>query len=92
MALIGRHNPRIFNEKNNVYTSKKGNTILSNQQLLLSRREAASQLGLSIRSVDFLIKSGKLQVTRFGSRVLIPMATLIEFVQTGHPERIRPKS
>lgn len=61
-------------------------------QLLLSRREAASQLGLSVRSVDFLIKANKLPHIRLGSRVLVPMDKLIEFAANGHTERIRPKS
>ena len=63
---------------------------LSNQ-LLLSRREAASQLGLSVRSVDFLIKANKLSHVRLVSRVLVPLDKLIEFARIGHTERIRPK-
>lgn len=40
------------------------------EKLLLSRKEVAHLLGISVRSVAYLISSGKLPVRRIGGRVL----------------------
>jgi excisionase family DNA binding protein len=42
------------------------------EKLLYSKREAAYALGISIRSVDYMIADKKLLVRRLGGRVLIP--------------------
>jgi len=59
-------------------------------KLLLSRREAAEQLGLCTRSLDWLIETGRLAIVRIGRRVLIPAGKLQEFASRGDAERIRP--
>jgi excisionase family DNA binding protein len=43
-------------------------------KLLYSRHEAAYALGVSVRSVDYLIANKKLLVRRLGGRVLIPVS------------------
>jgi excisionase family DNA binding protein len=43
-------------------------------KLLYSRQEAAYALGISVRSVDYLIANKKLLVRRLGGRVLIPVS------------------
>ncbi len=60
-------------------------------KLLLSRYEAAEQLGLCTRSLDWLIETGKVAIIRIGRRVLIPTAKLQEFASKGDAERIRPE-
>ena len=57
--------------------------------LLVSRREAARLLNLSIKSIDLLQKDGRLQPTKIGGRVLFSMVTLSAFAAAGCPTRIR---
>jgi hypothetical protein len=40
--------------------------------MLYTRKEAAHQLSISIRSLDYLISSKQLNTRRIGSRILIP--------------------
>ena len=49
--------------------------------LLVSRREAAEALSLSVRAVDYLIADGRLKARRIGGRVLIPYKTLSAFAE-----------
>ena len=43
------------------------------EKLLYSRKEAAYALGISMRSIDYMIAEKKLCVRRFRGRVLIPV-------------------
>lgn len=43
-------------------------------KLLYSRHEAAYALGISTRSIDYMIANKKLLVRRIGGRVLIPVS------------------
>lgn len=52
-------------------------------KLLLSRREAAQSLSLSIRTLDKLIATGQLPTTRIGRSVRIHVDTLEAFASTG---------
>jgi len=63
----------------------------ANEKLLYSRNEAAEQLRLTTRSVDDMIKSGKLASVRFGRRVFVPAGALHELASNGHSGRLRPK-
>lgn len=47
---------------------------------VLSRKEAARFLGLSLRTVDRLIASKDLPIVRFGDRVMVPKAALVVFL------------
>ena len=60
-------------------------------KLLFTRKETAEELGLSIKSIDGLIKSGALLAVRIGNRVRVSAEALSQFAKTGHTCRIRPK-
>jgi len=56
-------------------------------QILMSKREAARMLSLSVRTVDNLIVRKELSARRVGRRVLIPRRALEEFARRDHPTR-----
>jgi hypothetical protein len=53
-------------------------------RLLYGREEAARQLSLSPRSLDYYVASKQIQTRRKGSRVLIPHSELVRFAATNH--------
>lgn len=59
------------------------------EKLLYSRREAAEALSLSIRSVDYLITTGRLPSRRIGSKILIPAGAIRRFAREDHPNPLR---
>lgn len=59
------------------------------EKLLYSRRDAAEALSLSIRSVDYLITTGRLSTRRVGSKILIPAGAIRRFAKEDHPESVR---
>jgi excisionase family DNA binding protein len=50
--------------------------IMEPEKLTVSRRDAASLLSVSLRTVDYLLAKNKLKSIRIGKRVLIPLAAL----------------
>jgi hypothetical protein len=60
-----------------------------NEKLLYSRHSAAAITDLSVRAIDYAIRSGQLEACRIGRRVMITREALLRFVQTSH-QRIRP--
>ena len=50
-------------------------------RLLIDRRDAAYQLGISIRKLDELIALKEIPVRRIGRRVLVPQSSLEEFAE-----------
>ena len=54
-------------------------------QILLSKRDSARLLSVSLRTVDNLIAHKRLVVRRVGRRVLIPRRALEEFARHDHP-------
>ncbi len=60
------------------------------QRLLYSKRDAAEQLSISLRSLNYLISRGELRFRRIGSRVLVPHGELVQFSRAHHPEPILP--
>lgn len=52
-------------------------------KLLYSRKEAAFALGLSARSLDYLIDGGHIDVRRIGSRVMVPAEELKRIAREG---------
>jgi hypothetical protein len=52
---------------------------MDTSKLLYSRKEAAGLTSLSLRSIDHLIASGKLQTRRLGKRVLVTAGSLFEY-------------
>jgi excisionase family DNA binding protein len=66
------------------YPSLEGAAAQQQPRLLYSRREAAYQLSLSARSLDYLIANGELKVRRIGSRILVPHEELVRFAGRDH--------
>jgi len=54
------------------------------QALLVSKKETAAMLGISLRTLDSLIASKQLACRRIGRRTLIPFAALQQFVKHDH--------
>lgn len=54
------------------------------QPLLISRREAASLLGLSLRTLDYLVAQREIRVRRVGRRVLVPRHALEMFANSAN--------
>jgi hypothetical protein len=52
-------------------------------KLLYSRKDVASALSLSARSVDYLIESGKLASRKIGARVLVPVEEVERVARQG---------
>jgi len=59
------------------------------EKLLYSRRDTAEALCLSIRSVDYLITTGRLSTRRIGGKILIPASAVRRFAREDHPEFVR---
>jgi excisionase family DNA binding protein len=53
------------------------------EQILLSKRQAAQVLSISIRTLDKLILSGKLPVHKIGRRVLLSRGSIERFATSG---------
>lgn len=70
-------------------TNKRGLMDGNVEKLLYSRRDAAEALSLSIRSVDYLITTGRLPSRRIGSKILIPAGAIRRFAREDHPEAVR---
>ena len=61
---------------------------MPNTRILYPRREAAFQLGISLRSLDYLIAKRKLRFQKVGSRVLIHQKELDRFASANHYESV----
>ena len=61
-------------------------------RLLYDRKEAAKQLSISVRSLDYLIAARKLETRRIGKKVLIPHSSLVQFSKSNHYEGITSRS
>lgn len=55
-------------------------------RLLYDRKEAARQLSISIRSLDYLLARQAFDTRRIGKKVLITHASLVRFAQGNHYE------
>lgn len=56
-------------------------------KLLVSKREAAEMLSLSIRSIDNLISCRELIARKVGRRTLVPLSALEAFARRDHSTR-----
>lgn len=52
-------------------------------KLLYTRRDASVALSLSMRSIDYLIESGKLASRKIGARVLVPVEEVERVARQG---------
>lgn len=62
------------------------------EKLLYSRRDTAEALSLSIRSIDYLITTGRLPARRVGGKILIPASAVRRFAREDHPDSLRSVS
>jgi hypothetical protein len=58
------------------------------EKFLFARKEAAFSLGVSIRSIDYLIAKGLLVTRRIGKKIMITRESLRLFARGNHPEAI----
>lgn len=58
------------------------------EKLLVSRKQAAVMLSISIRGVDYMIADRRLTTRRIANRVLIPVEEIRKFARSDHPERL----
>ncbi len=57
-------------------------------RLLYDRKEAARQLSISIRSLDYLIANKELNTRRIGKKVLIPHGELVRYANANHYDSV----
>lgn len=62
---------------------------VADSRLLYDRKEAARQLSISVRSLDYLIAGKLLDTRRVGRKVLITRASLVRFASGNHYEITR---
>ena len=55
------------------------------EPLLYDRKTTAKLLSVSVRSVDYMVQTGKLKHRRIGSRVLIPATQVGRMAEVGCP-------
>lgn len=61
------------------------------EQILLSRRDAAVALGLSLRTIDYLISRGELRARAIGRRKMVARVELERFATRGNGDGRKPK-
>ena len=61
-----------------------GSKEVQNERLLYPRKDAAFQLGVSVRTLDYIIARKELETRRIGKKVLIPRGALVRFANTNH--------
>lgn len=53
-------------------------------RLLYDRKEAARQLSVSVRSLDYIIAAKGLDTRRIGRKVLVTRASLVKYASSNH--------
>jgi len=64
---------------------------MQTQKVLISKKEAANLLSLSVRSLEYLIQRRELPSRRVGRRVLIPRQALEYFARRDHQTKPNKK-
>jgi hypothetical protein len=59
------------------------------EKLPYSRRDTAEALSLSIRSIDYLITTGRLPTRRVGGKILVPASAVRRFAREDDPDSVR---
>lgn len=59
------------------------------EPLLLTKREASEMLGVSIRSIEYMIRDGRLQARQMGRRRLVVRTSLVK-ISRSDVQRISP--
>lgn len=65
---------------------------MTSDKLLLSKRDCAAALSVSVRTIENLIARKELVARRIGSRTLIPFAALQAFTRRDHATQPRSTS
>lgn len=60
-------------------------------RLLYDRKEAARQLSISVRSLDYFLAQRKFETRRIGKKVLITHSSLVRFAHANHYEGVLAK-
>jgi hypothetical protein len=61
---------------------------MSEKRLLYDRKEAARQLSISVRSLDYIIAAKGLDTRRIGRKVLVTHASLVRYASGNHFEPV----
>src|ERR1700738_885275 len=61
-------------------------------RMLYDRKEAARQLSISIRSLDYIIRNREIAVRRIGKKILIPHGELVRYARADHYGHIRTQA
>lgn len=64
---------------------------MAEPRILLSKKEAASMLSISVRALDYLIQRREIKIRRIGRRVLVPLREMEQFSRRDHPSPVRNK-
>jgi len=64
--------------------------LIVTTRLLYPRKDAAFQLGISVRSLDYLISNKKLTFQKIGKRVLVHRKELERFASANHYDSVVP--
>ncbi len=51
----------------------------ADERILYDRKEAARQLSISVRSIDYIIAAKRLDTRRIGRKVLVTRASLVRY-------------
>lgn len=60
-------------------------------KILLSRKDTAEALSISVRSLDYMIERGELPARKLGKRTLIPRVALERFARGEQMKRAEPE-
>jgi excisionase family DNA binding protein len=61
---------------------------MAEARLLYDRKEAARQLSISVRTLDYIVASKQLATRRIGKKVLIPHGELVRYARADHCEPV----
>lgn len=62
---------------------------MSQEPIFVGKREASALLGVSVRTIENLLRNGELVARRIGRRIVIPRQALIEFAKRDHGTNVR---
>ena len=57
-------------------------------QLLFAKRDTAKLLGLSIRTIEYLLERHELDSVRVGRRRLVKRNSILAFIRRDHPKPV----
>ena len=57
---------------------------MSDDRILVNKREAARLLGISVTSLDYLIRQRELVIRRLGRRTLVSVESLRDYARADH--------